>query len=76
MNLILGTFKPSEPSPLNLFAKIRIRHLSYFMMWDFMEKKKKLMIQRSCIAGKSEKGESQINRTLQLSAQLNGGTFL
>ena len=40
-SLILGTFKPSEPSPLNLFAKIGIRHLSYFMMWNFMGKKRK-----------------------------------
>ena len=37
-NLILGTFKPSKPSPLNLFAKIGIRHFSYFMMWNFIEK--------------------------------------
>ena len=40
-NLILGTFKPSKPNPLNLFAKIGIRHFSYFMMWNFMEKKRK-----------------------------------
>ena len=65
-NLIVGTFKPSKPSPLNLFAKIEIRHFSYFMMWNFMEKKKKLMIQRSCIPGKWEKEWSQINRTLLL----------
>ena len=39
-NLILGIFKPSKPSPLNLFAKIEIRHLSYFMMWNFMEQKR------------------------------------
>ena len=40
-NLILGTFKPSNPSPLNLFAKIRIHHFSYFMMWNIMERKEK-----------------------------------
>ena len=40
-NLILGTFKPCTPSPLNLFAKIGIRHFSYFMMWNLMERKKK-----------------------------------
>ena len=28
-NLILGTFKPSKPSPLKLFANIDIRHLLY-----------------------------------------------
>ena len=41
--------------PLNLLVKIVIRHFSYFMMWNFMEKKKKLMIQRSGIPGKWEK---------------------
>ena len=66
-NLILGTFKPSKPNPLNLFAKIGIRHFSYFTMWNFMEKKKKkLMIQRSGITSKWEKKWSQINRTLLL----------
>ena len=60
-NLILGTFKPSNPSPLNLFAKIGIRHFSYFMMRDFMEKKKKkLMIQRSCIPGNREGNEAKL----------------
>ena len=66
-NFILRTFKPSKPSPLNFFAKIGIRHFSYFMMRNFMEKKeKKLMIQRSCIPGKWEKEWSQIIRTLLL----------
>ena len=40
-NLNLGIFKPSKPSPVNLFAKIGICHFSYFMMWNFMENKRK-----------------------------------
>ena len=40
-NLILGTFKSSKLSPLNVFAKIGICHFSHFMMWNFMEKKEK-----------------------------------
>ena len=71
-NLTLGTVKPSKPSPRNLFGKIGIHHFSYFIMWNFMEKKrKKLVIQRSCIPGKWEKERSQINRTLLLRQVLN-----
>ena len=40
-NLLLATFKPFKPSSLNLFAKTGIRHFSYSMMWNFMEKKEK-----------------------------------
>ena len=41
LKTFLETFKPSKPNPLNLFPKTGIRHFSYFMMWNFMEKKEK-----------------------------------
>ena len=66
-NLILGTFKPSKPSPSELIFKYW--DLSLFLLYDvkILEKKqKKLMIQRSSITDKWEKEQNQINKTLLL----------
>ena len=66
-NLTLGTFKPSKPSPSELIFKNW--DLSLFLLNDVKlhwKKKKKLMIQRSSIADKWEKEQSQIGRALLL----------
>ena len=64
-DLISGTFWALW-AHLNFFPKTRICHLSYFMMFNFMEKKnrKKVMVQRFCIAGIWKNEQSQIYKTL------------
>ena len=54
-------------SPSELLLKNQIWHFSYFRMPKFMEKiRKKLTIQRSCIADRWKDEQNQIYRTLQL----------
>ena len=64
-DLIFGTFWALW-AHLNFFPKTRICQLSYFIMFNFMEKKnrKKVMVQRFCIAGIWKNEQSQIYKTL------------